>query len=453
MVNWSTNPKNIATWLGVLLLAVACNGEPPQDDPPQDDTSSDTPRGQVTVWMGVGERESDEGCYFLGEMMSDSKGCSIVRVDWDLDAEALVQQQTAIENPATSNGAWQPNVSMDGTRLAYSHSSTEGVQIRIVELGDSELGLGDVQGNGDAKISAWPNFDAAGNLRLSRPDTTPMCKPEMTDCKMIEFWKKTYELTPGQTGETELNRTGFSFEDTYAHPTRPEIVAGHGKYLPELLDEFPVCAGETDPTPCLELHGSPMPIVMNTETGQVWVLELESTEEPFGAAGSPFQLEGCAHVAWTPDGTELLCTEQGTDLAGYPQSRLYSFAFDVDAPPTTGTVATPSEPLFPHAVAEDLFEIPDGLNCDIFHHKYAEFCGRPDVVVATLGCADCEGKTPCPLRTDDTTVDVTLIADRVYLIDISDPSAPKYHDLTQAVEADRGRTANDLTSFTATCTR
>jgi hypothetical protein len=132
-----------------------------------------------------------------------------------------------------------------------------------------------------------------------------------------------------------------------------------------------------------------MPIVVNTETQQAWILQLQSTAAP-GSEVDPWKLEGCAHLAWSPDGKHLICTEQGS-FQGLPpekSSRLYRFAFDPDAPPAMqGVIPTAAEPLFAQAIPSELFEIPAGMGWDVFHHKYAEFCGE-DLVVATIGGAD-----------------------------------------------------------------
>jgi hypothetical protein len=182
-----------------------------------------------------------------------------------------------------------------------------------------------------------------------------------------------------------------------------------------------------------------MPILLDTEGGAWRVLSLVSNDRALGTPG-PFPLVGCAHVAFAPDGTRALCTEQGTpSLAAVGlQSRV--FAFDVDlsildsAEPSV--VTTVAEPLFTHLMAADLF----GRRCDLFHHKYAEWCGDSETIIATVGCAEIgpDGRA-------------TLLHDRLFAITFGDPSSPTYTDLTAAVERTTGRADGTLTAFTGTC--
>ncbi|MCA9563872.1 MAG: hypothetical protein KC561_10305, partial [Myxococcales bacterium] len=231
-------------------------------------------------------------------------------------------------------------------------------------------------------------------------------------------------------------RGRFAFEDTWAHPTTDSVVAGHGKFR-RVGSEFPSC-----PMSCQDMASSPMPVVVDTDTGAYQILDLQSDDPALGGGVRP--LTGCAHVAWTPDGTRLLCTEQGTPTlaAQSLQSRLYVVDYDIESLATDGSgiVPTLAHPLFAHASPADLFELGDGESCDIFHHKYAEWCEDERFVVATIGCGQSlEGGT------------VELLYDRVFLIDIRNPDEPAYTDLTAALETELVVGSNSLTSFTATC--
>ncbi|MEC9071283.1 MAG: hypothetical protein VX938_02850 [Myxococcota bacterium] len=425
----------------------------------ESDAAHSEPRGTVAVWMGLGEREGDEGCYFVGEMQSDGTGCEIVRVHWDIDKEHLIDEVTVVADPGPGVGAWQPNVSGDGATLAFAQHSGGGLEIRTLGIVDGTPGAGAPVGGLETGVWSWPNLGADGRLTVSRGDKEPQCRQMNRNCsnddccKDVAHWSKAYQLDGDfSAAPAVISDSGFSFQDTYAHPTRPEFVAGHGKFDGVHPERYPVCTDQSD-TPCSDVSMSPMPIVVNTETQQVWILQLESTEAPYGTAATPMQLEGCAHLAWTEDGKHLICTEQGSHevLPSDKTSRLYHFAFDPDSPPLSeGVVATTAEPLFAHAAPSELFNIPEGKTCDVYHHKYAEFCGDSDLVVATIGCADCDAPdahSPCALL-DGTP---TLLGDRVYLIDLKDPEAPRYFDLTGAVETSRGVPGNSLTSFTATC--
>ena len=421
------------------------------DTAPSGDTGASA-RGKVTVWMGMGPREGAAGCYFVGDLQNDGTGCAIVRVRWDVDQGTFIEEETAVANPGGGVGVWQPNVSGDGKTLAFARHSGGGVEVRTASIVPGDLGEGSPIAPLQAGVWTWPNLAADGRLTVSSGDKAPRCQMPTGDCKDVSHWSQSYQLTGAfSKAPVSISGTGFSFQDTYAHPTRPEFVAGHGKFDTVHPDTYPVCDDPAKPdSPCPDITMSPMPIVVNTETKQVWILQLESMEVLDDSVSTPWQLEGCAHLAWAPDGKHLICTEQGSHKVLTPEksSRLYHFAFDPDAPPPMqGVVPTAAEPLFAHAIPSELFEIPAGKQCDVFHHKYAEFCGE-DLVVATIGCADCEDNAPCALFAEEPPV---LLSDRVYLIDIKDPAAPKYFDLTAAVEVSRGAATNSLTSFTATC--
>lgn len=187
-----------------------------------------------------------------------------------------------------------------------------------------------------------------------------------------------------------------------------------------------------------------MPIVLDTNSGTYQILALSSQEFSQGGPATP--LEGCAHAAWAPDGSALLCTEQGTAslaLLGL-QSRIYRVPFSASAfaAGTSGIVPTIAEPLFTHRLPAAVFPLAPGQDCDVFHHKYAEWCGDNTHVIATIGCAmDIGGGI------------TSLLYDRVFLVDITNPLAPVYTDLIAPIEASRGLSPYAMTGFTGTCAR
>jgi hypothetical protein len=249
----------------------------------------------VTVLMGLGEREAAAGCYFVGELQSDATGCSIVRLQWSVERAGLIDEEVAIVAPNEGEGVWQPSVRADGEAIAFTYRTRREVAIRVTEGEDGGFGTAVAELTGP--IWTFPNFGAEGRLTVSRPDDGPYCE-RSAECWEIPNWNESQWVTPGSGDEpSRLNPHGFSLQDTYGHPTRPEIVAGHGKFVSSALEHYPVCGGAEPDTPC-DLHASPLPIVMNTETGQTWVLSLESVEAPYGSVSSP--LACIIHEAFVP---------------------------------------------------------------------------------------------------------------------------------------------------------
>lgn len=420
--------------LGLLLVA-GCDAEVAVEGDEQ------LPLGSVDVVLAVGEM-SVPSCYFAGDMNSDATGCKLVRLSYDLDAGELTSHADLVDDPA-GGGAWQPSVSKDGLQLAFSHVAEGPVSIRTRALTAPATDTGVEASPGGGTHWTWPNWGPGGTLAASRNDLEPACLTPTDTCSLIERWNQSYLLdSQGQGAPVYLGGgTGHSWDDSWTSPVDAALIAGHGKLHATDLDVYPVCdeGDQADSASCLEFELSPQPLVTDLSTGQLWAFALVTTEPPY--AGTP--LQGCAHLAWSPGGTRLLCTEQGTSAFSADLSaRIHVFDFD-RASASAGTVNTvDASPLFEHKTSADLFA---GEQCDIFYHKYAEWC-LEDVVVATLGCA-CTSEA-CQA---DSGAGSKLAATRVALVDLREPLAPVYHDLTSQLEAAGGRPPGALTSFTATC--
>jgi hypothetical protein len=88
----------------------------------------------------------------------------------------------------------------------------------------------------------------------------------------------------------------------------------------------------------------------------------------------------------------------------------------------------------------------------VFHHKYAQWCGHEDLLVASIVClAYANPETGTEADCTSSLTDAQLLGQHVYLIDISDPDAPEYMDLTNELEAALGVDSGTMSSFTATC--
>lgn len=427
---------------GIVVTACGQEAAPIEPDAGGDAAAS---RGAVAVVLAAGTRGAADGCWFAGEAASDARGCALHRLDWDLDAARVTGHAVVVDPPLAGEGAWQPAFDPSGAWLAFAHRHGAGVSVRVRALAGAPTDLGAALPG--APIQAWPTWSLDGAVAVSTADPAVTCARPDGSCAAVQRWQRTSTIaaaatTPGAPAVAGGDR-GFSLEDTIFHPSQPTLLAGHGKFDASAPAAAQACgAGVAAPAPgCPTLSQSPMPIVVDTADARAWVLDLTAVID-----GVPTPLEGCAHADWSPDGDRLLCTEQGTAaLAGGRQSQIFAVPFDPASPP--GVVATTTSPLFAHRTADELFALGPGQACDVFHHKYARWCGA-DAVLATIACG-CETAT-CQAEAGGPTL---LIGDRVFLIDLADPAAPRYHDLTGALEAELGGAAGSLTSFTADCHR
>ncbi len=430
-------------WL-LLVFVGACGQEDTllEADAGEDAAAS---RGAIAVVLAAGTRGAADGCWFAGEAASDARGCALHRLDWDLDAARVTGHAVVVAPPVAGEGAWQPAFDPTGTWLAFAHRHGAGVSVRVRALAGAATELGAALPG--APIQAWPTWSLDGAVAVSTADPAVTCARPDGSCAAVQRWQRTSTIataatTPGAPVVAGGDRA-FSLEDTIFHPSQPTLLAGHGKFDASAPAAAQACgAGVAAPAPsCPTLSQSPMPIVVDTADQRAWVLDLAAVID-----GVTTPLEGCAHADWSPDGRRLLCTEQGTAvLAGGRQSQIFAFAFDPVAPP--GVVATTAAPLFAHRAAAELFALAPDQACDVFHHKYVRWCGD-DAVLATIACG-CE-TAACQAEAGGPTL---LIGDRVFLIEVADLAAPRYHDLTGALESELGGAAGSLTSFTADCHR
>ena len=403
----------------------------------------------VDVYLAVGEMGAAKGCYFLGDMLSDASGCSLYRLRVQLD-DGIVQEHAAVVTSA-DKGTWQPTVSHDG-RIAFALADGNKVLVHSRALDAPADDVGTVVAEGRW---TWPNWSPDGSLNMGETVKTGLScylsmGPMAGNCTQVERWSSTHRVA--FDGATPLSpqllagMTGFSFDDTWTNPQHAELVAGHGKYQTD-LETLPSCDGKpATSTDCKQVGYSPKPSVIDANTGDHWTFELSSDEAKFFDKGKPLPLEGCAHLAWSPDGKKLLCTEQGTMADGFMQSRIFTFDFDRNTDPKNVVSSKMASPLFEHRESTEMFTLAQGEACSVYYHKYAEWCGSEDFVVATVGCG-CE-TTQC---TNETGGEPKMIGERIYLIGVSDPSAPVYYDLNAQLESKLGAASGSLTSFTATC--
>lgn len=424
--------------------------------------SSPTPQ-IVEIFVPSGVDNGDQGgCYFASEVDSSSRTCEIYRLRWDLSSGKLVGYDKVLSDPADRQGVWQPSLTRDGKVIGFSNSTSTGVSLRYKSIGDANINdptdlgtLVQVPAR-QPNIAVWPNWSASGKLSFDRPNSTTACMTLNGCVGPFDRWSDGLRVDlgggTGQLGAATqfAGNLGFSFSDASHHPTAPDLIAGHGWFVDGELAIHPICSDAGGSTSCSNVKQTPGLFVMDLAQGNFWRIAVHSAEEKYKANGTPLSLYGCAHAAWSPDGKKLLCSEQGTaELDEADKNRIFAFTFDpaehVGAP--NSVVTKNALPAFKHKTAEELWNLSGGEKCTVFYHKYAEWCGTQDYLLTSVACNYCESGNCENLGGKAK----RLIGNRVYLIDIRNPDAPVYHNLTGALETQLGSAEGSLFSFTGTC--
>jgi hypothetical protein len=160
-------------------------------------------------------------------------------------------------------------------------------------------------------------------------------------------------------------------------------------------------------------------------------------------------ITGCAHLAVSPNGNNLLCTNQPevrtlidpVDGARTQVNEIYGF----ERSGGSWVSARPGAALFDHQTPRGL---PDseriwaaGLSCHVYRTKQGSFCGSPDWIAADVYCED----------TAINPADPRQVFARAMLINIAYPEQPRYIDLTSAVEDATGQERGALGAYTLAC--
>ena len=419
-------------------------GQPPPADVEADKTAEAPPPAsgdRLEIYLAAGVPSGQDSCHFTKESMS-SAACELYRIGWDRERHQLVDQRKFVGDGVV---AFQSAVSPDGQWLAYTKRDAKGkatVHVKSTSsTNPSDAGTPIFNKEMAAYPPAlwtFPHWLGDDALLLSHPSMGAQCTNSQGQCVNVQRWSSTFRVDVEQgrpTGLSEILGWGdtamMSIQDTWVNPVDRRLVAGHGRFS-RTAKALPTCKDSCD-----DVFMTPYPFVVDVTTGERWIYQLRTTEPEF-AKGGAMNLDGCAHLAWSPDGKRLLCTEQSTmPIYRAGQSgKLYAFDFDRSDP--TGTLVTKDVGLmFAHAQPQDLVAgLGPNERCQPFYHKYAEFCGSNDLVVASTVCAVGAGD---------------IRQSHAYLIDISEPSAPKYHDITAALEGALGHPAGTMRSFMATC--
>lgn len=422
---------------------------PPSEPPPETPAPPSTSKGTVDIVLAAGTPGNGGSCHFSG-LSSDPASCELYKVTYDKATRKLTSHTKVVGDGIAG---WMPSVSPDGTRLAYGSPTGKQCTTHVKDLNStnpSDPGTAVMcSGMELPLIWAFPSWVDNDTLLVSHPNMAPQCVKD-GKCQQLDRWNTVFEVKMDGNRAVSAKETlgvgataRMSVQDTWVNPVKPHLVAGHGQIATR--DAAPVCSGSSGLS-CADIYQSPMPFVIDTKTGKYWIYQLRTTESRY-AKGQPLNLVGCAHLAWTPDGNSLLCTEQGTmEMKDHTEnSRLFMWSVDTSRDTAGEINQRDVEPMFSHKQPGDLVSIGPDQGCGVFYHKYAEFCGDSDHVVASVVC-DCD--TPACQKGGSPT---QVLQSHVYMIDRSKPTKPAYVDLTAQLEERLGKPYNSMRSFTATC--
>lgn len=425
----------------------------PRTAPRAEQAPRSTTSGTIDVYLAAGEARGAESCHFSG-LSSSAATCEIYRVSYDRSSRQVVDHAKVVGDGI--NG-WMPAISPDGERLAYGrYQGGQGCLAYIKSVDDPAGEAGEAvmcSGMEMPEFWSYPSWLSASALLVSHPETPPQCLSPDGKCMPVERWMSTYKVSlqgDRATTATKLLGAGetarLSIEDTWVNPRDRNLVAGHGRFA-RSGTKAPTCGGGSG-LPCTDVALTPYPFVVDVSTGEYWIFQLRTTEAEYARSGKPLDLAGCAHLAWSPQGDRLLCTEQSTEemSAQGDNSRLYSFSFDRNRDKAGQINTKDVSPMFSHSEASAVLPLDPGQSCSVFYHKYAEFCGDDEHVVASMVC-DCDTEA---CRKASGTQSQVLQA-HVYMLDVSNTNMPVYTDLTQQLEERLGRPVGSMRSFTATC--
>lgn len=378
-------------------------------------------------------------------------GCQIDALDWNLATGKLKSVKTVVD----TNGAFSPSVNPDGSHISFD-ATTGGSKLTLTVRSLINIAEADVVVTQGADKSNWRNneelFFGLTSLENSKEDrwadlghATVGGSPFAVQGNIDRYLGAVNPLNAFDTSDC-------SGEDPYIHPLKSNIVALHtAPYWAEIeRNGAHTCPWMSD-VPNTD-HKNPQPVVIDLNAkewieGQTfWRFKLTwDTEFP-----------GCAHPAFSPDGSRILCTDQPTfyyedhtPATGqtYPIgfNRIYGFELQTNAMGVEEYLSVRGEDaLFKHthpAALKDIDQIwTTPHQCSVYYTKRADFCGSKTRIVANTYCVDQQDKS-----------NLKTVFSRVMLIDFTDAEQPIYTDLTSQLEDQRGLPRGTMTSFTAAC--
>lgn len=411
------------------------------------------PPGSVDIYIAAGKDQGAESCHF-SQLSQSAATCEIWRLRYDTASRKVIDHEMVIGDGAHG---WMPSVSPNGSQLVYAKYTGQGACIASARaIGGSNLGAGTellCTGMGLPESWSYPVWRTDTSILVTHPVPVPMCVNTTGVCSPVERWGDTWEITLDASGRAksagpligEGKTAHISFEDPTVHPTDRSLVAGHGRFV-TTGGSAPTC-DDGKGTACASVKLTPTPFVADVDADKYWIYELRTTEAKYRqAGGAPLELAGCAHLSWSPDGDSLICTEQSTlSMDDSDLNRLYVFPVDPATDKAGQVNVRDVEPYFDHAPADSVVDLKSGESCEVFYHKYAEFCGAEDRVVASLVC-DCD--TPACTAGGAAS---KVVQAHVYVIEAADRQHPVYVDVTEQLEERLGKAPGSLHAFTSTC--
>jgi|GEM_PF-4403626 hypothetical protein len=414
----------------------------PPDSTPDSPIAPTSPK-TVMIYIASGENNDCQ--------RYNAAGCKIDALHWDLEKATLNSVKQVVDMP----GSFSPSISPDGSHIAFDNSAGGNkltVTTRsllnaaeadvVVAFGgdksnwrsDSELlfGLTSLENSkedrwadlGHASLGGNP-FSLQGEVDRYLGAINPLSKLDSSNCSGEDPFTK-----PGNNNIVALHTAPYWAE-----------IERHGTHTCPWMVEVP----NTD-------HKNPQPVVVDLRAKE-WI-----EGQTFWRFKMTWNADfpGCAHLAFSPDGSRVLCTDQPTfhhedhtTTQGLTYAigfnRIYGFELETNAFGIDEYVSVRgTDALFKHthpAALKDIAQIWDpALRCDVYYTKRADFCGSKNRIVANTYCIDQSDKS-----------NLKTAFSRVMLIDFSAPEIPVYNDLTSKLEDQRGVPRGSITSFTAAC--
>jgi hypothetical protein len=432
-----------------------------------DATGDDAMASDATGDDATGDDATDDSVLYIylsagtaGECWRyETADCRIYRLRSNLTTGQVDEVVTVVDTPP----AIHPAVNPSETRIAYDTSISNAMGLmttarRLSPDGSSGQPVDIAKANkpqwrtDDELLFVLASEEANVSIRWSDVVTARLVSGEEEPMLDESLTPNPWPLVGSVNPHTGFDTRDCSAADPFANPVTPNHVSFHGTSYRYSTDK------NTEHT-CPWLEG--MPDYLDTKRPRLVVADTDATEwkqgetwwsMDFTLVDMP-EVSGCAHSAFSPDGTRLLCTNQpsfystpDTDKSGQPYNINYDRIYGWDYNETTNNWdGARMGPLFDHMAPNELPGVNEfwakDTQCNKYRTKRAEFCGDSQHLVANLYCED--------TQTDPKNPD--FVFGRITLIDFGDPSSPVYHDLTSALEDHLGTGRGSMSGYTVTC--